>query len=49
LLQAQTFAHGADAAFLAGSLFMVVAFAAALFLIQIRSNDVDVSAPGVAA
>jgi EmrB/QacA subfamily drug resistance transporter len=49
LLQLQTFTHGADAAFLTGSLFMVVGFAAALFLIQIRSDDVDASAPGVAA
>jgi hypothetical protein len=49
VLQAQAFTHGADAAFLAGSLFMVVGFAAALFLIQIRSDDVDAAATGVAA
>jgi len=48
-LQAQVFTHGADAAFLAGSLFMIVGFAAALFLIQMRSSEVEELTTGVAA
>jgi len=46
-LQGQAFTHGADAAFLTGSVFMAVAFVAALFLIQMRPAEVDESAPGV--
>jgi predicted MFS family arabinose efflux permease len=37
---AQVFTHGADAAFLAGALFMVIGLAAALFLIAVRSDEV---------
>jgi len=43
-LMAHSFTHGADAAFIAGALFMVVGLAAALFLIAVRSDDAE---PGV--
>ena len=49
VLQAQAFTHGADAAFLTGSIFMVVGFLAAIVLIQKRSDEVDPTTPVVAA
>ena len=41
----QVFTHGADAAFLAGSLFMIVGLCAALFLIAVRSDEPDPEVP----
>ncbi len=42
---AQVFTHGADAAFVTGALFTVVGLAAALFLIAVRSEEVETSVP----
>jgi hypothetical protein len=45
LLIAQSFTHGADAAFIAGALFMVVGLAAALFLIAVRRDEAEPVVP----
>jgi EmrB/QacA subfamily drug resistance transporter len=42
------FTHGADAAFLAGSFFMVVGLLAALFLVKVRAAPEEGAVPGVA-
>ena len=49
VLQAQAFTHGADAAFLTGSIFAVIGFLVAIVLIQRRSDEVDPTTPVVAA
>jgi EmrB/QacA subfamily drug resistance transporter len=48
-LVAQIFTHGADAAFFAGSLFMVVGLLAALLLVKVRPGETSEAAPGAAA
>jgi len=40
------FTHGADAAFLTGSLFMLVGFIVAVSLISIRPSTTDGEVPG---
>jgi EmrB/QacA subfamily drug resistance transporter len=46
VLAAQVFTHGADAAFLVGSIFMIVGLGAALLLIKVRPNVDAQAAPG---